>query len=262
MEGIKFLFFEWNTTGLSRYNGYKLQFILSKCFANDVVPIFLILPSELNLNDRVAELQIKNLKNEIGLPVIDLRNYFDHKIFNTLVRDHVHTTALGAELYANVIYDNFLKIAIEGVNIKYDFKMSSGAKNLKPRSDTVNRIYSSGDEINILIQDVQSYAELIFRHQIGPHSPNIEIRSNNLQKSMNFWDAHCFYEREAYHHILFPDDCCSISSLLPIKLNISMAHTKPDYSLSRRPDFIFNHPFKIKLDDIYSVGLDYILLDD
>ena len=163
---------------------------------HNIFPIFLILPRiDINENKKKRQdffnLCIEHCKM-YNSEVIDLRYLLNEYDISYFLKDEVHTTNLGAELYANVLIKHFEQIEMKSIeNVKYP-----------PKNDLLNFkkiIFHKNEMIDQFILKGNGKILSIFQ-TIGPHSGNVDIIHHNgkIEKSKK-WDKHCFYERNHFN---------------------------------------------------------------
>lgn len=126
---------------------------------------------------------MKNHLNKLHIAYIDINDHLEYS--ESLLRDIVHTTDEGSEVYAKTIFEKFniikstLKIPNVDIETKYsDLKMLP-----------VNKIFHKN-----IIFDGDS--EIVcFELEVGPNSSAIQFNDANV---INIWDQWCHYKRNTF----------------------------------------------------------------
>jgi hypothetical protein len=260
-DNISYVVFEWNTTGLSIYNEFKLAYLLQSVKNIGAKPIFLILPQEATIiNQRNAESQVTYLCERYDIPILDLRAGLSLEKFKLMVRDVVHTNETGAKFYSEKIID-FINHSINNKDTywaEFDKFENKSSEYLKSNLQSSEILLKKGDVLKIYVEKFNDvYAELLIRHRIGPFSPVVSISDGVLKKELSLWDPYCHYEREHFTLLMNNVDFKSAFLRSPFVIEISFSHASPRYELCRRDDVDFNVEKLIKINEFYSIGVDY-----
>jgi hypothetical protein len=258
---FSFIVFEWNTTGLSTYNEFKLAYILQLVKSRGAKPLFLILPQESTVvNKRNSENQILYICRRLNIPLLDVSDGLSLEKFKLLVRDIVHTNELGANFYKEKIVSFIKKVVNEasdyfdGFNLLDDHSIKHLKSNILPYEICLKKEETL--KINIKsFSDV--YSELLIRHRIGTFSPVISISDGVLKKSLSLWDSYCHYEREHFTTLINNADFKSAYLRDPYLIEIKISDDLPKYETCRRPDVNFDVEKLVKITEIYSIGINF-----
>ena len=130
---------------------------------------------------------IKNHLKKLQVHYIDLNE--DYKYSSTLLRDIVHTTDTGSELYAQNIFEKFNQI-------KFELKIPE--MNIETKYDNIKSLQV--DEIFYKTITFTGEGEIIcFELEVGPNSSALQFhKSNNIIK---IWDQWCYYKRKTMKFI-------------------------------------------------------------
>ena len=248
--------FEWNTTARSKYDIDKVNYIFSQVAGMGALPIILILPHAENYKvERESEQQMISLSKNNDIALIDIRKDIISKYnLKELLRDGVHTNAIGAEIFgtivanriSDILHESRLPITVNKANSEY-FKIVSFdfcETELKIKKEILLRI-----TLNAKMWGLCLY------HEIGKFSPLVKIFVNNhFVKKISFWDPYCHYSRMHYISLLSNDDFNSIISE-KLELRIGISSELPDYSVCRRDDIAFDVEKEIRAHILYGYGI-------
>jgi hypothetical protein len=260
-DDMDYVVFEWNTTGLSIYNELKISYILSILKNKKIKPIFIILPQNATIKvSRNSEKQIYSICARFNIPLLDMRAGLSAEVFSGMVRDVVHTNEAGATYYSNRILD-FLQLVFgsenkfwNGFNTFEDLTV----EHFKPKVVLSEFYLTEGQVLNLKINSFSKfYSEIIIRHRIGPFSPVISVADGEISKTLSLWDSYCHYEREHFTILINNIDFHSSYLSHPLTFKVSFSENLPKYDTCRREGVDFNVDKMIKIDEFYSLGLDY-----
>jgi hypothetical protein len=263
IDDLKYIVFEWNTTGLNIYNELKFSYIFQVLKSRGINPIFIILPQEATMKgNRNSENQIYSICNRFGIPLLDVRVGLSVDDFTGMVRDVVHTNEMGARFYSNKIID-FLKSVFASEN-KYWHGFNSYESDaldfINPKVVGMELTLKVGEILQINIKSFSNvYSEIIIRHRIGPFSPVALISDGAVSRNLSFWDPYCHYEREHFSILMNNTDFKHSHLRSPLFYNISISNDLPKYDLCRRENINFDVEKLIKINEFYSLGVDFDL---
>lgn len=191
--------------------------------------IFLFLPRDDHQSRIPFYNFVKKYLDSKKLYYIDLNEYISYS--SEICRDSVHTTDIGSEKYADLIYSQFIKN-------KSKIILPLGVK--KNKYDEIKKI-----DVNQIFQSeviLRGNCTIIgFYMMIGPKSGLIKI--NNIK--YNIWDVHCHYERETFKlNDLVVND----------QLKIEVLHDDFDHSTCRRPIIDVPKIKELNIKQIYYIG--------
>jgi hypothetical protein len=181
-----------------------LNTILYKTSTSNCLPIFLLLSGADVMSKRRFNLyeNVKEYCLNYNLPIINVhektleRNY----THSSIIRDSVHTNSLGSQVYADIIYDFFIKNIVEKyeypLNPDLEFPISSQGLPIGPNKFCDIKLIPLNCNIKKEIK-IKGEGKLLGIHQrIGPFSGLVEIKTNGKKTLFNLWDVWCHYERD------------------------------------------------------------------
>jgi hypothetical protein len=127
---------------------------------------------------------VKEYLNKNGLFFLDINDYLEYS--SDLCRDNVHTTELGSEKYANIIYEQF---KINKCCINYPVNITETRFCVKIKSISINKIFKDK-----LILKGNCFI-ISFYLIVGPKSGLVEVNG----KQYSVWDIYCHYERPHFN---------------------------------------------------------------
>jgi len=242
-DNPSYCFIDWFSTGFITCTDETKEYIDTIVYKFSKINcklIFLFLPHR-EINERNDFYNF--CKNYLDSKKLYSINVYDNiGSLDAVLRDDVHTTSYGSDLYADIIYKRFIEIK-KLLIIPHEVSVT---KYVNIQKIIVNKIFNKTIEIS-------GNCEIIgFLLTIGPHSGIIEIiGSDNTNKFMkyNTWDRWCHYYRKHFNlpHIEEP-----IKVSQKIKLNILQEHF--DTNLYKG-DMNFNEISKyLIVHDIYFIG--------
>lgn len=185
----QYCFLDWfstgyipNNTNLKDYlDNFRYQFLSNNCQI-----IFLLLDRK-NVDDRIGMYnQIIEYANIYSIPYINTCNLLSDK--DKLLRDLVHTTDVGSELYAQKIYHYFMQNILN----KYTLNLSNLVVN---KFANIKKLFLSDKIIQEFIK-IKGSAEIIGVNQIvGPHSGILNVDVDGSLSKINLFDCWCYYKR-------------------------------------------------------------------
>ena len=242
------VFFEWSTTGETVFDSLKLNFFIKSLIISNILPVFLILPKKdtFKLN-RSCDDQLYNISFNAKVPLLDLRDILISNNIEEVLRDGVHTTELGAKLYAERI-DQFLSTYLfpDSKNIQLeevvDFNIATY---------DLNCTVSEGQSLSFVFTSCH-HSEIAIYHTIGPYSPVLEyICDGKLVSKSSIFDTWCHYERDNFTTLVSNTVFKKISTgSLVIKISLD----SPDYSITKTGE-VFDLPKKLDIKSIYTCDL-------
>jgi hypothetical protein len=190
-ENPHYCFVDWFSTGLIITDKQELftylDVIVSKLMLINSQICFLLFDRIDICNRRLIMYDhVKEYGKLYNLHVIDIHNNTN---INELLRDTVHTNELGANIYANKIYDYFVNSIINTDTVYTNIPNENKYSNIK----TLQINKEIHDEINM-----EGHFEIIgMLQKIGNFSGVVEIirdGSNNYKEMI--WDQWCHYTRD------------------------------------------------------------------
>ena len=242
---------DWNSTWLDTFDPNRLESVAKRLLAQQILPVFAILPTKLNIADRPSELLIIEYARQYCIPLIDLRPGFD---LNHMLRDEYHTNEVGARYIAQGVQDFLVHLdvaqALQAV--------VHGAINPNDGPEIylyeINRRLQLDDVLEIELNQFDSSqpVDLTVDMTIGPFSSFMGMSHDGVKVSTyQVWDLWCHYERRKLYQVLD----IKAHTPIPSKLAISIEPGVIDYSVCRRADFTFNGAHELRIDKIYSTNL-------
>jgi len=242
------VFFEWSTTGETEFDSLKLNYFIKSLIISNILPVFLILPKKDTFKfNRHCDEQLYNISSNAKVPLLDLRDILISNNIDEVLRDNVHTTEIGAKLYAERI-DQFLTTFLfyESKNIQLeevvDFNIAT---------HDLNCTITEGQSLSFLFTSSQ-HSEIAISHTIGPYSPVLEyVSGGNLISKTSVFDPWCYYERDNFTTLVPNNIFKKISSnSLAIKISLDL----PDFSITKTGE-VFDMPRKLNVKSIFTCDL-------
>lgn len=238
------VFFEWSTTNEQKFDIDKLSYFVTSLLHNKILPIFLILPRiDTFKENRQSDFLLYELADSFELPLLDLRYLLFKHLPIELIRDLVHTTPLGASVYAGKIYKFLYSCAWSDIYFakakKFDFKKSY---NLDVHE--INKEIGKEQYLELKFDAISNQSEITVSLLKGPFSPIINIFSNDsLIKEQSIFDPWCHYERENFTSLIYSSQIQYGNN----KIKIQISDKDPDYASTQTGEvFLGEKKFKIK----------------
>lgn len=248
---------EWSTTARETYDLEKINYILNKIIRNKSLPIILIIPHAGNSKvSRNAENQLIDISRRLRIPLIDLRsNILEKYSLESLLRDNVHTNESGAKVIGNLVAKELINIIESHAEFANNIRLPDGIDCHIKRSNANGKIMVAEASISLRINAFSNRWELCFYHEIGRHSPIVNVMVNNkFCHVISFWDPYCHYSRMHYTAIASSDNI----ELQPnCEMTLVISKKMPDFSLCRRDNISFDIGREIRVHDLYSYGVEY-----
>lgn len=178
---------DWFSTGYLECTKNTLEYIDTLLYKFEEVEckcVFLFFPHLQTEGRKEFYAYCKNHLNQKGIPFIDVNNELPS--LDNILRDVVHTTKHGSEVYGRIIAEKLKRITPKfAENIEktkyYDVKKRK-----------INKIFKQ----KVILQ---GNAEIIgFLLKIGPHSGEILVNDGARSFKKNTWDQHCYYTRDQF----------------------------------------------------------------
>jgi hypothetical protein len=237
---------EWNTTGLGRFDEYKLKSILSLLNSACIRTAFLILPRlDTNIScNRRCEDQVYEVAKSTGSPLLDLRNLSQ---IEAGLRDKVHTNSVGARNYAECIRSW----------IDSDFGSVTFAPKDWPEYGPVGRIeeeilfHDSSMMLISLNRAGNNIPEIVMDVQVGPNMLNLKIDCGIKVIDYSLVDPWAYYERRMFRRVWKAEKNDEREEFL---INIGTSNLKPDYSVTKKPAPTLVGRRRLVINSIYALG--------
>ena len=244
------VFFEWSTTGETQFDLDKLNYFINELIRNNILPIFLILPKKSTFkNNRISDVQLYEFNKNLSIPLLDLRYLLTDQNMDDLLRDDVHTTELGAKLYAECIVQ-FITLNSKSA---LDCKILENAPAFNIAHHDVDLNLCENQTLIFSYNSINLKKEIAVSLIKGPFSPVIEYLSDgNVIGEHCFFDPWCYYERENFD-TLVPEFI--FEKLTSNSIGIRISNKSPDFTITKTKE-VFIVPKKLLLKSIYTSGLD------
>lgn len=188
---------DWFSTAYTEVSEKTLQFVdtLIYKFSNaNCAIVFLFLPFNENTeNTKKKYIFYSFLKKELNkrnVRFIDIQSQLEDKIVNSILRDSIHTTKLGAKKYAEII-DNYIQN--NQINVVDPMLYKHNAIYREIKCLNVYRVFNSVIKLKL-------DGEILgFYNIIGRNSGlcKIDLQNGN-SKIVQIWDKWCHFERNHF----------------------------------------------------------------
>ena len=231
----QYCFIDWFSTGYIEYNKDNFDEILiyvnniiHKFLSKGIIVIFLFFP-DFSINSITNEMvnkkdiyaKLSNYLDSINIPKIDLSEKFTEYQVKAILRDGIHTTEYGSEMYAINIIDTFLGIIYKNYKIPKIFPE-------KTKYNVIKKI-----DCRIIVEEyitLKGPCEIIGICQtIGPYSGLLQINNDVI---INNWDKWCYYERDVIRHNFQVNDIITIK-VLNDSLDYSSCHHTCNFNTNK-----------------------------
>lgn len=192
---------DWHSTGLSRFDPAKLDFVVEKLLDLDCKIISLVLPLKTYIGKPERD-HIKQSRwyQKKGLIQINLYSMIGHEVqIENCLKDEVHTTENGGRVYGAIVARAILD-TLRGNSIALDagdeIEPASNYKSAPPVSslDLADCNLDTTQKLTIEFR-ASGPVQLFVDSTIGPHSPLLEIECGKNKEMISIWDKWCTYER-------------------------------------------------------------------
>ncbi len=239
-EKPSYCLFDWFGTSYNETNYKTVEYIdtiLNKCSKIRCKPIFLFLPFRYNPKKYKFHYFCKSHLNDRNSFLIDINFEACKSNLNEILKDDLHTTKYGSELYSKIIYDKFID---NGDNIN----VPNGIPETKYeciKRIAVNREFDGSIELS-------GDCEIIgFLLTVGPHSGLVNVVIDGTASfTGNTWDRWCHYTRKKFNLPMRLSENAQIH-ILQTPFDTSLSKTKFDFEKGQK---------KLIVHDIYYVGND------
>lgn len=254
----KYCFLDWFTPSIDIYTDDQikeyLQFIIRQLFDINCIPIMLFLNGDGSGRDFSKKILkfdfiINEICNKYRVPYIKVYE----KIYqlgyndNQILKDDVHTTQVGSELYSVIITENFKQIKEQCKNFEFSYKPE------KNKYLNIKKKELPGDIKQKII--IRGNADVIGIFQkIGPFTGWVEIKLDDgpvVERCLV--DKHCYYTRECFNFTYKFNRTMeiAISSKTP---DYSVCKNPPDYGIKDWDAYYKRHVKKLNLKEVYYIG--------
>lgn len=198
---------DWLTPTLDRFSNYKIILLNKTLLDQNCLPVWVFFPRTDNFkNLPEAYEQVKQEAKRFKAPFIDLLDFLPDFAANAseYLRDAVHTTKAGAEVYARCIVEQ-----IENIHLKQHLlaaKNSEGYRSarelpfLVPSLLDIGKTISSDTSVEITFDWAGGFLEIFLDTTVGPHVPNLNFAVyrngvSEFDEKLNPADRWCYYQR-------------------------------------------------------------------
>lgn len=191
----EYCFIDWFSTGYTRTDNATIEYIDTLIYAFSEIGckiIFLFLPRN-NIEERKDYYTFcKAILNEREVHFIDINQELSPEDeLTNILRDAVHTTYYGSNLYSEIIISKFDEI-------KSDLQI---LQNISPtKYNNIKKLKVSRTFNNYIL--LRGNCEILgFYVTVGPHSGLVKISDGKNISIINTWDRYCYYPR---NHFVLP----------------------------------------------------------
>ncbi|WOD06173.1 hypothetical protein [Marinomonas sp. GJ51-6] len=176
-------FIDWLTPSAAKFNKDKISALTAYIVSLGALPVWVNFPrlDDLN-NERPCYEQIRQHCIELGLPFIDA--WKDPKVnsvpIEEVLRDVVHTTPLGGQLYADVLASFIYRLTATQLSVQKNI-MGALSEYKAPALVTKEIILDNSKQINLTFNVPYSIRfELYFLAEIDSYTPLLSLEFTNL----------------------------------------------------------------------------------
>jgi len=208
-EKPSYCFIDWFSTGYNETDDKTVELIntiINKFSEIKCKLIFLFLPFKGNSNKDKFYLFCKSVLKKRKIFFIDVNTELCTCDIDKILRDSIHTTEYGSNLYSKIICQKF----IENKN-----NIIVPEKVLNTKYTCIKKIVINR-EFNNYMKFTGNCEIVGFLLSIGPHSGMIEIVNESRSYTENTWDRWCSYTRKHFN--------LSMKVSGNVKMNILQTH--------------------------------------
>lgn len=236
-EKPTYCFVDWFSTGYN-VKSYKtveyIDTIIHKFSKIQCKLIFLFFPYNNKHAKQDFYLFCKSILIKKGISFIDVNYELEKCNLDSILRDNIHTTEHGSNLYSKIIYNKFEEIK-DCIEVPIDVPTT---KYININKIQINRVFLNNVKLS-------GNCEVIgFLLTIGPHSGMVEVTNGLGSQTYNTWDRWCHYMRQHFN--------LSIEVIGKVQINILQTHFDTS-NCSCQIDFK-KEKKKLIVHDIYYVG--------
>lgn len=188
----RYCFIDWFSTGYNSTDQKTEKYIDTIIFKLQRIkcnPIFLFLPFKENDQKAIFHCFCKEILKKRNATYIDIVGQTNNEPIERILKDSVHTTDYGSNLYCDIIADYFLN----NTNLIKKITVINNTEFTDIRELEINKIFKNIIRLN-------GECEIIgFLLTIGPHSGLIKINNNYENYIENTWDRWCHYNRKHFN---------------------------------------------------------------
>jgi hypothetical protein len=250
-EGFDVCVLDWNSTWLGTFDQFRLASVVNRLLSNNILPVFAILPTNLNVNVRQSEDLVTQFSRHHGIPCIDLRLGFDRHL---MLRDDYHTNEIGARAIAESLEKFLCSLDVSSILASLVPLPLDAVDAPKITIYPLNKILKSGENLSVDIRRVNTNqpVDITIDMTIGPFSSFMGMSHDGVKvTTYQIWDMWCHYERRKMYQIITSHSYISI----PSKLDLYIEPGIVDYSVCRRSNFSFAGEHELRINRVYSTNL-------
>lgn len=200
LKNPRIVFFEWHTTGESNLSLNFLNKQSRLLGELGITMVILVLPTLRHASD--SNMQKYEILNQTNIPILDLRSILSMSDQEPILRDEVHTTPIGAKIYAEQIRKYLINLNIKVSSHKLNYRLhdlvpfSLASPGLLSREILINSNLRTGDSIKFASS---GDCDLIFGITRGPLSPKLKIKDMATKESIiiTLTDQWSYYNRRS-----------------------------------------------------------------
>ena len=222
---------DWCTPAPEDCLDQSIDFIFYELLKNKILPIVLILPrADRRQSDTAIYHKLKNRSEDLGIPFWDFEYLFKKSDLKKILKDDVHTTPVGAKLYAEEIHHRLKCFNLTGFN--YIANIANGNSIFSVVSPNV--LKNSNKTKNILLKikrkTLKNYRIKLFLEQrVGPWSSFINVYEfeENKKKYLHekiIFDVWCWRERQCLKGMSNWIDIKPSTTALKLEVNNKIPH--------------------------------------
>lgn len=207
-------FIDWLTPGAVKFKIEKIETLSSYLLSLGCLPVWVSFPRADDIdNQRECYSQVQSHCSSWQIPFLDV--YKDSRIHSLqieeVLRDKVHTTPLGGQLYAEVLSDFLDTLSLEKIKqIVGEYASNRGNALLPPSLVDKRFDLNLGATISMNFKvEKDIHFELYFLGEIGPYTPILELEFTDLVGNssevleVNILDVWSHYNRVKCNKILW-----------------------------------------------------------
>jgi len=232
-----YCFIDWFSTGYKDTNKETMEYIdtiIYKFTTNNCKLIFLFFPRTDDEGREEFYLFCKKYLEKKKIFYIDLNSEINNNELNIVLRDIVHTTDYGSNLYSSKIAEIF---KTNKNNIIFPSNMEATQYSYIDKI-SIERVFDKTLVLNGNCKIIGFYLT------VGPHSGIVEIDNGESIQKYNTWDRWCAYPRKHFSLSFFINGVTQINIL---KDEFDTSNCKKDHDFTKRKKKLIVH-------NIYYVG--------
>lgn len=213
--------------------------IISKLIRIKCKPIFLFLPFRNNDKKIIFHEFCRDILERRNVAYIDITSQINQESIDLILRDYIHTTDYGSELYSKTIADEFVRIDDNSTQEITEYTEYTEIHEIE-----INRVFDK-------IIKLKGECEIIgFLLTIGPHSGIVKITKNKKEISTeNTWDRWCNYNRKHFNLAMSLSGNAELV-VLQESFDTSVCEKRDDFSSIRK---------KLILHSVFYIGKELLI---